>query len=314
MMLEENRKKVDIVIPVCRPDEKLQRLLKGLQGQTHPAEHIFLIHTKTAGVSLEWCRAYENVQIREIIPEEFDHGGTRKLGAEWSESEFLMYMTQDAVPKDPYLIEKLLDPFQDPKVGASYARQLPDKDCRLVECYTRSFNYPPESRVKTVEDVDKLGIKTFFCSNVCAVYRKSVYEEMGGFVSRAIFNEDMILAGTMVKAGYGIAYVAEAQVIHSHNYSGRQQFHRNFDLAVSQKDHPEIFAEISSESEGIRLVISTVKYLIRHKKIVQIPGMIIQSGCKFLGYKMGMHYEKLPQWLVLRCTMNKTYWKSQKNL
>ena len=194
-----------------------------------------------------------------------------------------------------------------------YARQLPDKDCRMVECYTRSFNYPQESRIKTIEDVDKLGIKTFFCSNVCAAYKKSVYKELGGFVPRAIFNEDMILAGTMIKAGYGIAYAADAKVIHSHNYSGRQQFHRNFDLAVSQKDHPEIFAGISSESEGIRLVISTVKYLLKNKKGMEIPGLIVQSGCKFLGYKLGLHYEKLPEWLVLRCTMNKTYWKSQKN-
>ena len=56
--------------------------------------------------------------------------------------------------------------------------------------------------------------------------KKSVYKELGGFVPRAIFNEDMILAGTMIKAGYGIAYAADAKVIHSHNYSGRQQFHR----------------------------------------------------------------------------------------
>ena len=46
---------------------------------------------------------------------------------------------------------------------------------------------------------------------------------------------------------------------------------------------------------------------------MEIPGLIVQSGCKFLGYKLGLHYEKLPEWLILRCTMNKTYWKSQKN-
>ncbi len=313
MMLEERRKRADVIIPVYRPDEKLKKLLEGLRKQTHLAEHIFLIHTKTEGVSLEWCKEYETVQIIEIRPEEFDHGGTRRMGAELSDEEFLIFMTQDAVPQDQYLIEKLMEPFQDSKVGASYARQLPDKDCRMVECYTRSFNYPQESRIKTIEDVDKLGIKTFFCSNVCAAYKKSVYKELGGFVPRAIFNEDMILAGTMIKAGYGIAYAADAKVIHSHNYSGRQQFHRNFDLAVSQKDHPEIFAGISSESEGIRLVISTVKYLLKNKKGMEIPGLIVQSGCKFLGYKLGLHYEKLPEWLVLRCTMNKIYWKSQKN-
>ena len=60
-----------------------------------------------------------------------------------------------------------------------------------------------------------------------------MYEALGGFSRRTIFNEDMILAGQMVQAGYKVAYAAEARVIHSHNYSGLQQFHRNFDLAVS---------------------------------------------------------------------------------
>ena len=56
---------------------------------------------------------------------------------------------------------------------------------------------------------------------------------------------------------YAIAYVADAKVIHSHNYNCTQQFKRNFDLAVSQADHPEVFGGIRSESEGIRLVKQT---------------------------------------------------------
>lgn len=43
-------------------------------------------------------------------------------------------------------------------------------------------------------------------------------------------------------------------MVHSHNYSVKQQFHRNFDLAVSQTAHPEIFEQVSSEAEGMRLV------------------------------------------------------------
>ena len=56
----------------------------------------------------------------------------------------------------------------------------------------------------------------------------------------------------MINAGYKVAYVAEARVIHSHNYTGMQQFHRNFDMAVSQAEHPEVFEGIKSESEGIK--------------------------------------------------------------
>ena len=81
--------------------------------------------------------------------------------------------------------------------------------------------------VKTKEDLDRLGIKTFFCSNVCSL-AKEKYLELGGFVKHTIFNEDMILAGTMIKQGGKIAYCAKAKVIHSHNYSAFQQFHPEF--------------------------------------------------------------------------------------
>ena len=52
----------------------------------------------------------------------------------------------------------------------------------------------------------------------------------------------MIYAGNAVLyRGQAIAYVAEARVIHSHNYGCSAQLKRNFDLAVSQTDHPEVF-------------------------------------------------------------------------
>ena len=72
----------------------------------------------------------------------------------------------------------------------------------------------------------------------------------------------MIFAGQAVEAGYQIAYAADAQVIHSHNYTAMQQLHRNFDLGVSQADHPEVFGRLHSEGEGIRLVKKTAKWLV----------------------------------------------------
>ena len=60
----------------------------------------------------------------------------------------------------------------------------------------------------------------------------------------------MIYAAGVIQAGYAIVYEADAKVIHSHNLSPMEQFHRNFDLAVSQAEHPEIFAGLPSEGEG----------------------------------------------------------------
>ena len=298
---------VDVVIPTYRPDGRLEELLKRLGKQSCPIRHIYVINTRSDRFP-EDVEHIPGVIVSHIDQEDFDHGATRNLGFSMSDAKIVVFMTQDAMPADSRLIENLIEPLGEELVGVSYARQLPASDCDFIERYTRRFNYPEESRIKGKEDIPELGIKTFFCSNVCAAYRRDVYEALGGFSRRTIFNEDMILAGRMVQAGYKVAYAAGARVIHSHNYSGLQQFHRNFDLAVSQADNPEVFSQVRSESEGIRLVKNTMGYLLKSRKPYLIPVLVYKSGCKYLGYKLGQNYRKLPQWVVKWCSMSTTYW------
>ena len=305
--------KIDVIIPVYRPTEKLHKVLYRVCRQTHLPEQIILLHTRD-GIKLDVSVCKDRVSVTEIpiLEKEFDHGRTREQGIWMSDADIVVMMTQDAVPADPFLLEKLSEVLNEhPDAVAAYARQIPDQNCGLLEKYTRVFNYPPKSQIKSQKDLPKLGIKTYFCSNVCAAYKKSIYEEIGGFVKKAIFNEDMIYAGTMAKRGYGIAYAADACVIHSHNYSCRQQFHRNFDLGVSQADHPEIFEGVPSEGEGLRLVKKSLAYLIKTGHIWLVPKLAGQSGFKYMGYFLGKRYKKLPKKVILFCTMNREYWKNE---
>ncbi len=187
---------VDVLIPVYRPDGKLTELLKRLKMQNYPIHRVILMNTEEKHFPAELTGIWDRVEVYHLAKEEFDHGGTRDRGVRMSTADLVVCMTQDAMPADETLIEELVKPFDDPEVWAAYARQLPNEDCREVEKYTRSFNYPEQSMVKTKEDLDRLGIKTFFCSNVCAAWRREKYLELGGFVKHTIFNEDMILAGT----------------------------------------------------------------------------------------------------------------------
>lgn len=303
---------VDVLIPVYRPDGKLTELLKRLKMQNYPIHRVILMNTEEKHFPAELTGIWDRVEVYHLAKEEFDHGGTRDRGVRMSTADLVVCMTQDAMPADETLIEELVKPFDDSEVWAAYARQLPNEDCREVEKYTRSFNYPEQSMVKTKEDLDRLGIKTFFCSNVCAAWRREKYLELGGFVKHTIFNEDMILAGTMIKQGGKIAYCAKAKVIHSHNYSAFQQFHRNFDLAVSQTMYPEVFGGIRSESEGIKLVKKSLSYCIKIGKPWLMIQVVTQSAGKLLGYKMGQRYRSLPMWLILRCTMSPSFWRGGK--
>lgn len=301
---------VTVIIPVYKPDEKFRKLMKGLKRQTYPIKEILIMNTEEEYWKDAWIQGMENVRVEHLKKEEFDHGGTRARAAAVSTGNILVFFTQDAVPADEHVVEELVKAFHDPKVGAAYGRQLADKDCSIIEKYTRSFNYPAKSSVKSKDDLSDLGIKTFFCSNVCAAYRRSIYEKMGGFITHTIFNEDMIFAGRLILEGYCVAYEAEAKVIHSHNYGCMQQFRRNFDLAVSQADHPEVFAGIRSESEGIRLVKKTAGYLFKIHRPWLIAELVVKSGFKFLGYRMGKSYRCLPRSVINFCTMNASYWTS----
>ena len=302
---------VDAIIPVYRPGNEFRELLRRLSNQSYPLNKIILMNTGDAPWRAEIEKEFPLCEIHLLKKEDFDHGGTRHEATTYSKADYLLFLTQDALPNNEFLVEKLLDGFaQDEGVKAAYGRQLPNSTCREIEKYTRSFNYPSESRVKSKADLDILGIKTFFCSNVCAMYEKKTYDAQGGFVRRTIFNEDMIYAGGLIKNDYKIAYVADAEVIHSHNYNAIEQFHRNFDLAVSQVDHPEVFAGIRSEKEGIRLVINTAKHLLKVKKPWLLFPLVTTSAGKIIGYKFGQNYRRLSADFILKCTMNPSYWRN----
>lgn len=307
----------DVVIPVYQPDEKLYHLLDALRRQTWQPHKIILMNTEREEL-LKFCSEEkllaldERIELHHITKAQFDHGGTRNEGVSFSHTPFFVCMTDDAIPADEWLMERLMTAFEQEEVGISYARQLPAVDCGILERYTRSFNYPDESRLKTGRDLPVLGIKTFFASNVCAAYRRSLFDELKGFASHTIFNEDMIYARHVIDRGAAISYRADACVVHSHNYSGVSQFHRNFDLGVSHAQFPEEFMGITAESEGKRLVWQTCQYLCRIRKPWLVAKLVWQSGCKYIGYFLGKRYRKLPQAVVTWCSMNRGYWKQER--
>lgn len=306
--------KVDIIIPVYKPDQSFLQLIEKLETQTVAVNRIILMNTEEKYFlqlfyGNKFLKQYHNIDVYHLSKREFNHGKTRRQGVKKSQAEVFVMMTQDAMPEDEFLLENLLKALEGEKVAAAYARQLPTQDCNPIEKYLREFNYPDKSEIKTLEDVETRGIKAYFCSDVCCAYKRTVYEELGGFVKNTIFNEDMLYAAGALKAGYQIAYAADACVVHSHNYTCMEQLHRNFDLGVSQADHPEVFAEVPSESEGIKSVKATAVYLKENRLWKWIPYLILQSGFKYIGYRLGKMYKKLPKKCIMKLTMNKEYWE-----
>lgn len=300
--------RIVVIIPTLNPNEEFLEIIQRLRNQTLPISEIVIVDSESNRL---WLERIPKEQLR-IIPikrSNFDHGGSRNLGAWAATSDILVFMTHDALPNDEFLIERLTAPIRDAQASASFARQIAKMGANPVEEATRDFNYPSISSLKSWADRERLGVKTFFFSNVCSAVSARVFEEIGGFPERTIMNEDMILASRLLEAGHSIAYVGVAAVLHSHNYSWVQQFRRNFDIGAFFAMNPKIFGDLKIGGEGFRLVRHQLSVVIKRRSWLWIAWIPWEAAAKLIGFQMGKRFEVLPIWIRKKLSMNGQFWK-----
>ncbi|MCR8659831.1 glycosyltransferase family 2 protein [Paenibacillus endoradicis] len=308
---EKQEANVSVIIPTLNAGDSFGMLLKLLKEQTIQPHELIIIDSCSDDATVQLAQA-AGAKILTVQRTDFDHGGTRNLAADYASGDILMFMTQDVIPVNGRLIENLVKPLvgdsTHDEVVYTYARQIAGADGNLLEKLARANNYPQESSVQSYEDIERLGIKTFFCSNACSAIRRDVFEQMGGFQSPVIFNEDMFMAARCILSGMKIGYCAEAQVNHTHNYTIKQQFKRFFDNGVSMRCNAWIHPYASATKAGSKLVKKQIIGLRDARKLYLIPKLVAESAAKLIGYKLGMNYDRLPSKLCRRMSMHRLIW------
>ena len=250
-----------------------------------------------------------NFDVISIDTEDFDHGGTRSLVQKICNSEVVLYLTQDALPLCIESIEKLVSIFKDQSIGAAYGRQLPYAETNLFGKHLREFNYSNESFIRQFGDKSLFGIKTPFISNSFAAYRRLAMDEIGWFKDGLILGEDIYAGAKLLQVGYKLAYVADAQVYHSHSYNIFEECKRYFDIGAFHKMESWILDEFGkAEGESMRYIKSEYCYLIKHKAYLKLPEFLIRNGMKFLGYMLGNNYKALPKSVIKKLSMHYRWW------
>lgn len=304
---------ISIIIPTRNAESYIENLVIMLSKQTIKAKEIIIIDTASKDNTRLICNKFKNVKFIQINDGEFDHGGTRNRAARQASGDILVFMTQDAIPEDEYFLEELVKPLGNNQICATYGRQVAREEAEPLEVFARKFNYPDEDLIKSSNDIDRLGVKAFFLSNVCSAFISEEFWNVGGFPEQTIMNEDMIIASKLLFNNKKVCYASKARVIHSHSYTYMQQFKRNFDVGVVFVDSSHYFNGVKSESEGIKYVKESAKYLIRNGKWYLIPHLIIDSGFRFLGYKAGKSYKKIPMKYVKKMSMHSFYFDNKEN-
>ncbi|MEQ9886770.1 glycosyltransferase family 2 protein [Pectobacterium zantedeschiae] len=299
-----------LVIPVYNAGIMWLEAIRSIRSQTTQPENVIIIDSSSTDNTVAYALE-AGFEVHQIDKSTFDHGGTRSMALEKVNTEFVIYMTQDAILQNDEAFFHLLSAFNNENVGAVYGRQLPHHDANPLATHARLHSYGEVGYVTSMEDDFPQGFRKAFMSNSFSGYRVSALRQLGGFPAKLILGEDSYVAARMLSAGIKVAYMPQALARHSHNYSVGEEFKRYFDIGVFHKTQEWMLASLGKvEGEGIKFARGQIGYLLKNNHYHYIPFSIASSGAKYLGYKLGKNYHRLNRSLCKKLSMYKSYWNS----
>jgi rhamnosyltransferase len=292
-MTNNSSNTISVIIPTRNAGQSFTWLLDILQNQTLKPVQIIVVDSESPDKTRQLAVG-RNCKVITIKRAQFDHGTTRNLAASEVPSEFVVFLTQDAIPADENMIAELLKPMQaDSNIAICYGRQLPRPGAGPLECFAREYNYPAQSILKMKKDIEVLGLKAFFCSNSCSAVRTAVFRKLGGFKNNVIVNEDMLFAANAMAHDYSVYYAAQAKVYHSHPYSVVQTFKRYFNIGRFFADNRWLIEQTGLKQYGGGMVKAGVKTFWGKRKPYYIAALLIEFTVKAFACKLGWFYQRL---------------------
>ncbi|AEW77975.1 glycosyltransferase family 2 protein [Aggregatibacter actinomycetemcomitans] len=261
--------KASIIIPLKNGGDIFKQVLSSvlLQKLDAPFE-VIVIDSGSKDGSVEYLnniiKNHDNVRLYQIKPYEFGHGKTRNYGASLSKGEFLVFITQDALPANEFWLEEMIKPFSlDENIQGVFGKHLPYEDCDIFEknnLYTHFNNFGKGIVVYKIEDKARYdsdeGYRHLLCfySDNSSAMRKCIWDKYP--YDDVDFAEDQIWAKRIIELGYFKAYNENAIVFHSHNYSFKEMLMRSFD------DHKGLYKIYGYKS--VKNIFYLPIYIIKH--------------------------------------------------
>lgn len=275
---------IGVVIPTYQAAKHLPKCLPPLLNSSLKPR-ILIIDSSSTDETVEIARAMGAETL--VIPQkEFNHGLTREKGRKFLNTSIIVMMTQDAYAASSNMLEQLVFPLLEGKASIAYGRQLPHREAQFFGTFSREFNYPPTSHVRSIDDISTYGVYTFFCSNSCAAYLNSALDEINGFPS-VLFGEDTVVTAQLLQQKHRIAYVAEAEVYHSHDYGLKDEFCRHFDMGFSRERYRELLNVAGGDNRRGKEYVQTLLKKLWKTAPGLIPYALLQTLVKWGGYRMG---------------------------
>ncbi len=304
-----NNAAVSVVIPTLNALAHLPALLVALRMQRpFPPKEILIVDSRSTDGTRDYLLGIGG-EVRLIDIACFSHGGARNLGVRHSTGDFVVFLSQDAIPRDDTWLAQLLAPFHNAEVAATFSRQVPRPNANPMERFFLDTHFPASPAVyRNRTDNGELQFqRDVFFSNVSSAARRDVILQHP-FDERLIMSEDQQFARDVILAGHIVAYSPRSMVDHSHNYSFLQVMRRYFDSALSLA---MIFPK-HSFSHAFRIGMPYLQsefVMMLRKHRCALPGYLAYVCARSMGVFLGHYANTLPRFVVKRLSFHRYHWE-----
>lgn len=285
---EMNTVDTSIIILTKNGGNNFPQLLERIFSQQYSGSYeVIIIDSGSTDGTIEEARKY-SVKLLEIKPAEFHHGHTRNVGAELARGQYLVYITQDALPLGNDWLQKLTDDFSESQVAMVIGRQIPHENTSLPDKFYYYYDFP-DKRLVVKRGETAYFHDNNFISNVNSALRKQIWQEHR-FSETIVMAEDKELAGRLLFAGWTIIYDPEPSVRHSHNFSIPEVFDRALDygLALRQGAAAHIRSKRSRIKRMQEYMSSLFKFLQVNGRILSLPYLLFYDSVLYLALFLGI--------------------------
>ena len=276
---------IDIICPLYNAENDIERLDKSLKQQENvKINKIRYVLTECKDKTEEKLKKL-NIEYKKIKKEDFSHSLTREKEAFESNADILVFITQDVIIEKKDWLFNLTKDIISGEVDACYSRQICTNN--TIEKYTRECNYPKESKIVSKEDIEKLGLKTFFFSDASSAIKRETFVKLNGYDHKnLIISEDMYIAYKLITNGYKIKYCADSEVIHSHVFTLKQYYNRYKDTGKFFKENNYLNNYKVNQAGG-----NMAKYILKRAWQDKNWGVLVKyipnMAARFIGMKVG---------------------------
>ena len=276
---------IDIICPLYQAEQYIEKLHESLLKQKNVnIGKIKYILTKSSDKSEEILNN-NKLDYEVISKNDFSHSLVRERAALKSNSDIVCFISQDIVIEKDDWLENLVRPIINGEAEATYSRQL--TKFSNIEKYTREYNYPENSIIKSKKDIKELGLNTFFFSDASSAVKTELFKKLNGYDGKKLpINEDMYLAYKLIMNDYKIKYCADSVVYHSHHFSLKQLYDRYKLTGIFLKENTYL-DKYGTTSSGGNLAKYILKRILQEKRFGLLFRYPFDMAARLFGMKAG---------------------------